>query len=90
MSEPALADELDVPATIDRVEKILLVDDSAVDLELSRIMLAKGGFSGEAVYASSIMEALSALERDRFDCVLLDYHLGADLAIEFIGDLRGA
>jgi signal transduction histidine kinase/CheY-like chemotaxis protein len=54
--------------------RLLLVDDTPVNLLLARTMLAKCGH--EAVTASSGTEALAILDQDRaFDCVLMDIEM---------------
>lgn len=51
--------------------EILIVDDNAVNRELLVRRLARGGYVSQAVASGT--EALAAMERHRFDLVLLDH-----------------
>ena len=67
--------------------RLLLVDDTPVNLLLARTMLGKAGH--EAVAVSSGREALSILNKDRsFDCVLLDIEMPGMDGHETIQALR--
>ena len=67
--------------------RILHVDDSETDLELTKYQLLRLDKSLEIVWAESAMEALELVEREDFDCVLSDYQMprmdGLGLLTEF-------
>ena len=68
--------------------RLLIVDDDLVDRRAVTRLLAQAGVAAEIVEAGDRDGALAAVERERFDCVLLDYRLpGADGAA-LLRDLR--
>ncbi|EYF03190.1 response regulator [Chondromyces apiculatus] len=70
--------------------RILIVDDDQVDRLAVLRALRKAGVSVEATEASGAAEALSALRRQSFDCVLLDYRLPGTNGMEVLQQARDA
>jgi signal transduction histidine kinase/FixJ family two-component response regulator len=74
--------------------RLLVVDDDTVDRTAVRRVLGRSGLAGaEIAEAADAAGALSALAPDAagaaFDCVLLDYELGADTGLDVLEALRG-
>lgn len=67
--------------------KILVVDDDPINLRLLEAMLRQEGF--EIVKASSGADALSAMESERPDLVLLDAIMPVMSGVEVLARLRG-
>ena len=61
--------------------KILLVEDEEIDQVAFTRAIQREGLPYEAVIASSVQEARSALAGQKFDLVITDYHLGPDTAL---------
>lgn len=75
------------PATlVSRPERILLVEDHPTDARITQIMLGALGYTADWVRSSS--EAIGALERERYDVVLLDVHLPGVDGFETVGRIR--
>lgn len=70
--------------------KILLVEDDAEDAEFLRLSLAQHNHSVSLTRASLISDALTALENERFDVVLLDLNLPDGRGAECVERIRGA
>ena len=70
--------------------KILLVEDDAEDAEFLRLSLAQHNHSVSLTRASSISDAVVALENDRFDVVLLDLNLPDARGAECVERIREA
>jgi PAS domain S-box-containing protein len=77
------------------VNRILVVDDDAVDRVSVRRMLGKSGLAAadvqEAVDLASTLEQLGESRSDRttaFDCVLLDYNLAGDTGLDVLHAIR--
>jgi PAS domain S-box-containing protein len=68
--------------------RVLVVDDDDVDRETIRRLLTRPEPTREVFEAASIAEALEHLRSSRFDCVLLDYHLGDSLGTELLDDIE--
>ncbi len=64
--------------------KLLLVDDDEVDRIATVRLLAATGLDVNLEQACGIDQALEMLESQSFDCLLVDYHLGADNAFELL------
>lgn len=67
--------------------KILLVDDSPTDRQIFRRLIGRADkFSFEFIETETIAKALEVIEKDRPDCVLLDFSLpdgsGTDLILK--------
>jgi CheY-like chemotaxis protein len=58
-----------------RSARVLLVDDNDINLTVGKAMLEKIGC--EAMIAATAADALSLLRSERFDVVLMDYHMPA-------------
>ncbi|MEO8722134.1 MAG: response regulator [Sphingobium sp.] len=71
----------------DPITRLLLVDDDDVCRELFRRMFSRLDMKVECVEADSLVIARDILANGRFDCVLLDYHLGSDLGLELLADI---
>lgn len=70
--------------------KILLVEDDAEDAEFLRLSLAQHNHSVSLTRASSIADAATALENERFDVVLLDLNLPDGRGAECVERIREA
>jgi diguanylate cyclase (GGDEF)-like protein len=70
--------------------KILLVEDNSEDAEFLRVCLAQRDRSASLTRASLISDAVTALERERFDVVLLDLNLPDGRGVECVERLRQA
>jgi signal transduction histidine kinase len=68
--------------------RILLVDDDDVDRRAVKRMLRQAGFDVEIDEQIDRAGALAATERQRFDCVLLDYRLPGTDGVSLLRDLR--
>lgn len=66
--------------------KILIVDDSAA-VRAAVAMMLRGGLY-ECVEAADGMEALDALAREKFHCVISDLHMPRMDGLEFLHRLR--
>ena len=66
--------------------KLLLVDEEPEQLDLLKIIVAKGGH--DAVLATSGAEALEILTRETIDCVLLDIMLPVMDGIEVMQRIK--
>ena len=70
--------------------KILLVEDNSEDAEFLRVCLAQRNHSVTLTRASLINDAVTALEKERFDVVLLDLNLPDGRGVECVERLRAA
>ena len=70
--------------------KILLVEDDAEDAEFLRLSLAQHNHSVSLTRASSLADAVTALENERFDVVLLDLNLPDGRGAECVERIREA
>ena len=70
--------------------KILLVEDNSDDADFLRLCLAQHSRSATLTRASLISEAVTALEKERFDVVLLDLNLPDGRGVECVERLREA
>jgi signal transduction histidine kinase len=68
--------------------RLLIVDDDLVDRRAVKRLLAQAGVAVEIVETGDRDGALAAVERDRFDCVLLDYRLPGTDGVTLLRDLR--
>lgn len=76
-----------MPPQLDKV-KVLLVEDHFFMRNIWRTMLSGMGVR-EIVEASTVTDAFIALETDKFDMAIVDYHLGKDgTGADFIRRLR--
>ena len=62
----------------------MLVEDDSDDAEFLRLSLAKHNSSAQITHASMISEAITALDNERFDVVLLDLNLPDGRGIECV------
>lgn len=68
--------------------RVLLIDDHALFREsVSRLLLAEPGFSAVRT-CSHVQEALSLIQSEVFDVVLLDYNLGGEHGMLFLDGAR--
>ncbi|MCG8442705.1 MAG: ATP-binding protein [Caulobacterales bacterium] len=63
----------EAPLALLPIQKVLLVDDNAVNRQVARLFLEPGGAG--VIEAENGVEALERLERESFDLVLLDIHM---------------
>src|SRR5215468_377032 len=70
--------------------KILLVEDNSEDAEFLRVCLAQHNREAALTRASLIKDAVTALEKERFDVVLLDLNLPDGRGVECVERLREA
>jgi diguanylate cyclase (GGDEF)-like protein len=70
--------------------KILLVEDNSEDAEFLRACLAQRNDSATVTRAGLISDAVIALEKERFDVVLLDLNLPDGRGVECVERLREA
>ncbi|MFK7831494.1 MAG: EAL domain-containing protein [Congregibacter sp.] len=69
--------------------KILVVDDDVVDRKLvKRALNSAASYNHDIAEATSVSEGLSAIEREHFDAVLLDYNMPEVDGIEMIKEIR--
>ena len=69
---------------------LLIVDDDDVDRERLLRLLAASSLRVQAREASSGAEALALVRAERFDCVVLDHHLGDANGADLLGPLKRA
>lgn len=74
-----------LPSQID-ARRVLVVDDDPVQREFASVYLAASGTRLET--ASSAREALAALEREKFDIVLIDFEMPGMNGLELIETIR--
>ncbi len=70
--------------------KILLVEDDSEDADFLRLSLAQHSNSVSLVRAGQISDAITALEKERFDVVLLDLNLPDGRGAECVERIRAA
>jgi len=70
--------------------KILLVEDNSEDAEFLRLCLAQYNRDATLTRASLISDAVTSLEKERFDVVLLDLNLPDGRGVECVERLRAA
>ncbi len=70
--------------------KLLLIDDDDLDRLAVKRALAQAGVEAHIVEHSGRGPALVALQKDQFDCVLLDYKLPGSNGIETLAAIRAA
>ena len=64
--------------------KVLVCEDNSAHQNLLLIALVKGRARVDVTVVSTGRQMLDAVRESRFDCVVLDYHLGADSAPKLI------
>ncbi len=84
--ERRAAERRDPPPPPTRPERILLVEDHPTDAAITQMMLERLGY--KAVWVRNFNEAMSALERDRYEVVLLDVQLPGVDGFEATARLR--
>ena len=70
--------------------KILLVEDNSDDAEFLRLSLARHNSSADVTHTSLISDAVAALDRERFDVVLLDLNLPDGRGVECVEKIQEA
>jgi diguanylate cyclase (GGDEF)-like protein len=70
--------------------KILLVEDNSDDAEFLRLSLARHNSSADVTHTSMISDAVAALDRERFDVVLLDLNLPDGRGVECVEKIQEA
>jgi PAS domain S-box-containing protein len=70
--------------------QLLIVDDDDVDRERLLRLLAASSLQVQARQAASGAEALALVRAERFDCVVLDHHLGDANGADLLGPLKRA
>ena len=68
--------------------RILVVDDDALDRMAVRRMLRHADLEVDLIEVGSAKEAVLKIETERFDCVLLDYHLPGHDGLWLIREVR--
>jgi PAS domain S-box-containing protein len=72
--------------------RLLVIDDDAVDRQVVRRLLARGGLSDaecvDAVDGAEAIRVLSDAGASPVDCVILDYNLAAETGLEVLDRLR--
>ncbi|MBJ7539320.1 GGDEF domain-containing response regulator [Marinomonas transparens] len=68
--------------------KLLIVDDDDVDRERIRRMLRKAKINASISEASSIEDSMTYLNKDEYDCVIIDYRLGAISGLSLLNMIR--
>ena len=80
----------DAPGDTRSTKRILIVDDDPATVRILRDVL--GGFRHDHEYQIAFAvdgdEALAALERDRFDLVLLDIYMPGMSGLELLAEMR--
>ncbi len=76
--------EINIPAN----EKILLIDDNAMNLTFTKSILSKSKFIVDT--ALSAMEALQIIEEKDFDLILMDLHMPEMDGYELSGKIRNS
>ena len=67
--------------------KLLLVEDTQIDQMAFKRMVTSQNLPYDYKIAGSVQEARKLLESDRFDVVILDFHLGDGTAFDVLGSL---
>lgn len=78
--------EAKVPTVVRNVKKVLVVDDTEYNRLLLQEVLVSGGL--EIALATNGVEAIEAMEKDRFDLVLLDIRMPEMDGIEVLKRIR--
>lgn len=77
---------------IEKPFQLLVVDDDTVDRTAVRRLLARGGLRDstihEAANADEARRALRNAQAPSVDCVVLDYHLAGETALDILDDMR--
>ncbi len=68
--------------------RVLVVDDDQVDRESVRRALRRAGVTVDVVEAATGREALELVERQRIDCVFLDYNMPGSDGLELLRAIR--
>ena len=68
--------------------RLLVVDDDDVDRERIRRMLKGASFNFEISEANSTQDSLNYLKQADYDCVIVDYRLGAADGLSLLNDIR--
>ncbi len=68
--------------------RVLHVDDNTSDLELARVFLTRLSSEIDLDWARSAAEGLEKLERDKFDCVVVDYLMPGMNGLEMLERIR--
>ncbi|CAN5647973.1 hypothetical protein BH23GEM11_BH23GEM11_06400 [soil metagenome] len=67
--------------------RVLIIDDDSEDAELILEYLGEGpGVAPIAVWASTYQEGLHVIREGKMDVCLVDYRLGAETGIDFLGE----
>jgi twitching motility two-component system response regulator PilH len=74
-----------VPVTVRNGAKVLVVDDSEVNLNLMRTLLAPNGF--EVITSATIEDGLAAARTNRPDIIVSDVHLAHRSGYELVTTL---
>ncbi|KIT17535.1 HWE histidine kinase domain-containing protein [Jannaschia aquimarina] len=80
LAKPSLSDTPSTVGATRPVERALVVEDNLIIALDTADMLSELG-AGEVVTASSVSEAMQALDEGRFDLALLDVNLGSETSI---------
>jgi diguanylate cyclase (GGDEF)-like protein len=72
------------------IRKILLVEDDPDDAEFLRLSLAQHNSSADITCTTRISDAVTALDNERFDVVLLDLNLPDGRGVECVEKIREA
>ncbi|MBI3357986.1 MAG: diguanylate cyclase [Nitrospirae bacterium] len=70
--------------------KILLVDDDDISMELVSCALRKSEGTIAGCEARSLREARALLEKESFDCALIDYHLPDGNGVSLIEEIKNS
>ncbi|MFH0774881.1 MAG: response regulator, partial [bacterium] len=68
--------------------RILMVEDNPDDVIITKRMIASASEECEIEVASTGKEGIEKIERNDFDCLLLDHHLPDTNALEFLKKVR--
>lgn len=68
--------------------RILMIEDNLDDVIITKRVIGKASKECEIEVASTGKEGLEKLEKENFDCLLLDHHLPDTNALEFLKKVR--
>ena len=75
---------------IDQPIRVLVVDDDELDRQAIRRHLHTAGVDAVIEEMSDAGELVARVDAEHFDCIILDYHLPGETAIEVIGRVMAA